>query len=145
MDWLGIGVLIIGIAFMILVFLLIKPLMKLTTVLESLQKTTDQLPSMLSDVTGQASEVFQKGNETLVNVNNQVKEINPLFQIVQDAGEASRDFSEMALEKTFALKKNTSEAKEFTQRKRFQGLYGLLAFVYYLSQKKEIIKEQLVK
>lgn len=145
MDWLGIGVLIIGIAFLILVFVLIKPLMKLTTVLESLQKTTDQLPTMLTDVTGQATEVFQKGNETLVHVNNQVKEINPLFQIVNDAGVASRDFSEMALEKTFTLKKKTSEAKEFTQRKRFQGLYGLLAFVYYLSQRKEIIKEQLVK
>lgn len=145
MDWLGIGVLIIGIAFLILVFVLIKPLMKLTTVLESLQITTDQLPTILTDVTGQATEVFKKGNETLVNVNNQVKEINPLFQIVNDAGEASRDFSEMALEKTFTLKKKTSEAKEFTQRKRFQGLYGLLAFVYYLSQRKEIIKEQLVK
>jgi len=145
MDWLGIGVLIIGIAFMILVFILIKPLMKLTTVLESLQKTTDQIPTMLTDITGQATEVFQKGNATLVNVNKQVKEINPIFQIVNDAGEASRDFSEMALEKTFALKKNTSEAKVFSQKKRVKGLYGLLAFVYYLTQRKEIIKEQLVK
>lgn len=140
MDWLGFGILIIGIAFAALVIILIKPLGKLTNILEGLQKTTDRLPSVLDDGANQAHEAFGKVNDTLADVNEQVKAINPVFHIVRDAGEASLQLTSVALEKTMAMKKNTSEAKAFTDRKKYQGLYGILSFIFYLSQRKKDLK-----
>ena len=143
MDWLGIGVLIIGIALLILTIILIKPLTKLSAVLESLRITTNRLPTMLDEVTGQATEVFEKGNETFRNVNDQVKEFNPLLNILQEAGEASQQLSSLALDKTMTFKKNTSEAKEFSPRPQLQGFYRFLALVFYLSQKRKDLKNAL--
>lgn len=143
MDWLGIGVLIIGIALLVLVFLLIKPLTKLATVLDSVQETTDRLPAMLEETSKQTAEVFQKGNEALANANHQIAGITPLFRIVREAGEASRQLSSLALDKTMALKKNTSEAKTFAQRQRLQGFYGILSLFFYLFQKRKDIKQAL--
>lgn len=141
MDWLGIGVLIIGIAFAVLVIFLLKPISKLSSVLASLQETTDRLPTVLGDVTHQATEVLQTGNSTLENVNVQVNEISPLFHIVGDAGEASRKFTSEALNKVNTFKKKTAGAKDFTKRERYEGVYGLLSFLYFLSQRKKELKE----
>lgn len=143
MDWLGFGVLIIGIAFAALVIILIKPLGKLTNALEGLEQTTKRLPIMLDDGANQANETFGKVNDTLANVNEQVKAINPVLHIVKDAGEASRQLTSVALEKTMAMKENTSEAKAFTDRKKYQGLYGILSFAFYISQQKKDLKNAL--
>ena len=140
MDWLGFGVLIIGIAFAALVIILIKPLGKLTNVLEGLEQTTRRLPSVLDDGANQANEAFGKVNDTLSNVNEQVKAVTPVFHIVKDAGEASQQLTSVALEKTMAMKQSTSEAKAFTTRKKYQGLYGILSFVFYISQQKQNLK-----
>lgn len=140
MDWLGFGVLIIGIAFAALVIILIKPLGKLTNAIEGLEETTKRLPSILGDSANQAHEAFGKVNDTLANVNEQVKSINPVFHIVKDAGEASRQLTSVALEKTIAMKKSTSEAQAFTERKKYQGLYGILSFIFYISQRKKDLK-----
>lgn len=69
MDWLGIGVLIIGIAFAILVIYLLKPIKKLASVLGSLQQTTDRLPKVLDDVTSQATTVLQAIRHSLTSIN----------------------------------------------------------------------------
>ena len=145
MDWLGIGVLIIGVALLILVFFLIKPLNKLTGILENLQQTTENLPSTLTEVTGQATTVLHTGNETIENVNKQVKEFQPLFQIVGDVGEASQQLTATALEKTISLKQNTSAANEFSHRKQYEGLFGLISVLFYLSEKKKDIKNVIPK
>ena len=141
MDWLGIGVLIIGIAFLILVIVLIKPLGKLTTVLEDVQKTTDRLPNTLTDVTGQATTVLQTGNKTIENVNDKVNQMSPLFQIVGDVGQASREFTSAAVDKTIEFKQHTSEAHALSQRNKYEGFYGLLSLVYYLVQRKSELKK----
>ncbi|NYF25444.1 DUF948 domain-containing protein [Sporosarcina sp. JAI121] len=141
MDWLGIGVLIIGIAFAVLVIFLLKPIKKLSDVLASLQQTTDLLPEVLDDVTHQASDILQTSNATLGNVNEQVNEISPLFHIVGDAGEASRKLTSAALDKTNTLKEQTGSAKEFVRREKYEGIYGLLSFVFFLSQRRKEIKE----
>lgn len=143
MDWLGIGVLLIGIAFLVLVIFLLKPLSKLSDVLESVQKTTDQLPETLTDITGQAATVLHTSNETIGNVNNQVKEISPIFQIAGDVGVAARELSSATLDKTMTFKQNTSGAKDLSQRKKYAGLYGLLSILFYFSQKKDEIKRAL--
>lgn len=143
MDWLGIGVLIIGIAFSVLVIILIKPLRKITDVLEGVEQTTNKLPKVLDDSANQAHIAFQNVNNTLVNVNEQVQSVNPVLQIVKEAGEASQQLTAAAVEKTMTLKKKTSEAKEFTDRKKYQGFYGILSFFYYLSENKKEIKKSL--
>ena len=137
MDWLGLGVLIIGIAFAALVIILIRPLGKLTKVLDDLEQTTSRLPKVIDDSAIQASEAFGKVNDTLATVNEQVKAINPVFHIVKDVGEASQQLTSVALEKTMAMKESTSEANAFKERQKYQGLYGILSFVFYLSQQKE--------
>lgn len=143
MDWLGIGVFVIGLAFLIFVVMLLKPLSKLSDILESVQKTTDQLPETLTDITGQATTVLHTSNQTIGNVNNQVAEISPLFHTVGEVGEAAREFSSAALDRTIAFKEKTSEAHEFSRRKKYEGLYGLLSFLVFFSQKRNEIKQVL--
>ena len=141
MDWLGIGVLIIGITFAILVIYLLKPINKLASVLGSLQQTTDRLPKVLDDVTSQATTVLQASNATLGNVNKQVSEISPLFHIIGDAGKEAEKFTSAALDKTTTLKQQTTSAKEFVTSKKYEGIFGLLSFLFFLSQKRQEISE----
>ncbi len=145
MDWLGIGVLVIGVALLILVFILIKPLNKLAGVFESLQKTTDALPKTLTDITGQTTEIMKTSNQTIANVNNQVNEFQPLFEIVGDVGQASRNLTSVAVAKTMLLKEDTSAASEFTKEKQYQGLYGLASMLFYFSQKRKEMKNAIPK
>ncbi|MGG0643020.1 DUF948 domain-containing protein [Sporosarcina gallistercoris] len=142
MDWMGIGVLVIGIAFAILVVILIKPLKKLGDVMENLKQTTEKLPNVMDDVTGQAQLVLNTSNETIGNVNQQVNEITPLFKIVGDTGEAARSLTQSALSKSNTLKENTANAANLTRRERYQGVYGFLSFLFYLQQNKEELKSE---
>ncbi|MEK4404458.1 DUF948 domain-containing protein [Sporosarcina sp. FSL K6-6792] len=145
MDWLGIGVLIIGIAFAILVIYLLKPIKELASVLGSLQQTTDRLPKVLDDVTSQATTVLQTSNTTLANVNQQVTDISPVFHIIGDVGKEAEKFTSVALEKTTSLKQQTTGAKEFVTSKKYEGIFGLLSFLFFLSQKRHEISEKMPK
>jgi uncharacterized protein YoxC len=144
MGLLEIGVLIIGIAFGVLVLFLIKPIKKLTDVLENLKNTTEKLPESFVTITDQTTSVLQEGNKTIENLNDQVKELRPIFEIVGDVGEASQELTHSTLQKTIALKQKTSDAVEFTNRKQYEGLFGLLSMIYYLSQNK-FLKEKISK
>lgn len=144
MGLLEIGVLIIGIAFGVLVLFLIKPIKKLTDVLENLKNTTEKLPESFVTITDQTTSVLQEGNKTIENLNDQVKELRPIFEIVGDVGEASQELTHSTLQKTIALKQTTSDAVEFTNRKQYEGLFGLLSMIYYLSQNK-FLKEKISK
>jgi len=145
MDWLGIGVLIIGIAFAILVIYLLKPIKKLASVLGSLQQTTDRLPKVLDDVTSQATTVLQASNTTLANVNQQVTDISPVFHIIGEVGKEAEKFTSAALDKTTSLKQQTTGAKEFVTSKKYEGIFGLLSFLFFLSQKRQEISETMPK
>lgn len=142
MDWMGIGVLVIGIAFAVLVVILIKPLKNLGDVMENLKQTTEKLPNVMDDVTGQAQLVLNTSNETIGNVNQQVNEISPLFKIVGDTGEAAHSLTQSALSKTNTLKENTANAANLTRREKYQGLYGFLSFLFYLQQNKKEVKAE---
>ena len=143
MDWLGIGVLIIGIAFAVLVIFLLKPIKKLSDVLASLQQTTDRLPEVFDDMTQQTSTVLQTSNSTLVNVNEQVNEISPLFHILGDAGEAARKLTSAALDKTNTLKQQTGSAKEFVRREKYEGyLWASVIFILSFTEREKKLKKQ---
>jgi len=143
MDWLGIGVLLIGIAFLVLVFFLMKPLNKLAIVLENVQRTTEQLPTTLTEISGQATTILHTSNETIGNVNDQIKKVNPLLCIVEDVGVSARGLSSAVLDKTMTLKANTAQANEFSQREKYKGIYGLLSFLYFFSQNKNKLQQSI--
>lgn len=143
MDWLGIGVLLIGVALLILAIVLIKPLTKLTEVLKSVQKTTDMLPRTVTNVTEQTTTVMRTSNATIANVNDKISEIGPVFYLVGDIGEASRVIASNTLDKTLAFKTQATEANAIAKRKKYEGIYGLLTLVYVLANNKNELKEQI--
>lgn len=145
MGLLELGVLIIGLAFAVLVLFLIKPIKKLTDVLENLNKTTEKLPESFVKITEQTTAVLQEGNKTIEQVNDQVKELRPIFEIVGNVGEASQELTSSTLKKTIAFKQRTSDGAEFSHRKQYEGLFGLLSMIYYLSENKKILKETIIK
>jgi len=141
LDWLGIGVLIIGIAFSVLTFFLIKPLRKLTGALDGVKQTTDRLPQVVDDLSKQTTEMMQLSNTTISNVNEQVKEVSPFFHIIGDTGEATRKLTHAALEKANALKTQTDRASNFTKREKYEGIYGILSFIFFLYERKNKVRE----
>ncbi len=143
MDWMGIGLVIIAIAFSVLVLLLVKPLLKLSGLLVSMQKSTDRLPVLLDNVTKQTADILHLSNETLENVNKQVTAITPVFHMISDAGTESRQFTSATLEKVYAFKQRTAYANSFKDLRKYEGIYGLMTFIYILSQNKNKIKSAL--
>jgi len=139
MDWLGIGVLLIGIAFAVLVVLLIKPINKLTDTLDNVQKTSSRLPAVMDQVSVQTAELLRTSNATLLRVNHNVKEIDPYFDIIGDLGEASHELTISALGKASAWKQQTSEAKHFAEREKYGGLLGLLSFIHFLKERRQLM------
>lgn len=135
MVWLGIGVLVIGIAFFILVLLLTAPLHNLAEVLTSLKATTDKLPENVDQIMNQASDVLKTSNNTLHDVNEKLHTLSPLFYIVNDIGEATHKLSSSLTDASKTFKENTAEAKQQIQRENLDGLYGGIALGYYLFQK----------
>ena len=89
--------------------------------------------------------MLKEGNNTIVNVNNQVKELRPVFEIVNVVGEASKELTNDALAKTIAFKQKTKKAATFTHQKQYEGLFGLLSLFYYMSEKKNQLKEAISK
>lgn len=142
MDWLGIGVLVIGIAFFVLVIRLIKPINKLAGVFSSLQKTTDELPEQINEVTTQAKEAISASKDVLQQVNDQVKELSPIFYIVGDAGRATNHLSSSMVDAVMKIKTSTTEASEFTERNKLEGFYGALTLGYFIFQKSSALSKE---
>ncbi|PSL50975.1 uncharacterized protein YoxC [Salsuginibacillus halophilus] len=137
MDLVGIGVLIIGIAFAVAVIFLARTLNNLSGVLQGVEKTVGKLPEQLDQITDETGNVIHNTNETIIDVNEKLETLNPVFYIVQDAGEASRKLSSSMVDVTAAWKKNTSEAEETASSKNLGGIYGAAALVYFLAQKRK--------
>lgn len=125
MDWLGIGVTVIGVAFLVLVIVLIKPLNKLAGVLGGLQTTTDNLPTQVDEMMSQAKDALQTGNDTLSQINTQIKELSPIFHTIGDAGRATNHLSTSIADKVMNVKTDTAEGRSFITKHDLEGLYGL--------------------
>lgn len=137
MDWLGIGVLVIGIAFAALVLLLIKPLNNLSNLFFSVQRTTDELPHNINLITDQTKNTLQTTTETITNVNKQVKEFTPFFAIIGDVGHATQRLSSTLVDSTENIKVKTEDGKNYAERRNLQGLYGVMTLGYHLIQRKK--------
>lgn len=132
MLWVGIGLSIIGVALLIIAIVLIKPLMNLSGVFASLQKTTDELPTTVNTLTSQTTETLGTGVETLNQVNAQIKELSPIFHIVGDIGRATNKLSSSVAYQADEIQPNDKLAA-----KDFKGFYGLIALVYLLFKSKK--------
>ncbi|MFG6146763.1 DUF948 domain-containing protein [Halobacillus sp. B23F22_1] len=141
MDYLGIGVLIIGIVFAIVSIFLIKTLNNLANVLKGVDKTVVKLPDQLDQVMSQTSDVLNTSNDTLADVNEKIKALSPLFYIVGDIGESSRKLTSSLVDATASMKKNTSSGETKVKEKDVSGLYGAVALGYYLTQRRKALKE----
>lgn len=145
MDYLGIGVFIIGIAFAIVSIFLIKALNNLAGVLKGVTKTVDQLPGQLDSVMSETSNVLHNGNDTLADVNEKIRALSPLFYIVGDIGESSRKLTSSLVDMTHSMKQSTHEGEQKINEEGWRGVYGALALTYYLIQKRSALKTVQVK
>ncbi|WP_082231985.1 DUF948 domain-containing protein [Halobacillus massiliensis] len=141
MDYLGIGVLIIGIAFAIVSIFLMKALNNLANVLKGVDRTVEKLPDQLDGVMAQTTEVLNNSNDTLADVNVKIRALSPLFYIVGDIGESSRQLTSSLVDVTKSMKKSTSTGEAKVKERDVKGLYGAVALGYYLTQRRKAVKE----
>ncbi|GAK05463.1 general stress protein [Geomicrobium sp. JCM 19037] len=137
MDLLGIAALVAAIAFAVLVIFLGKVLSNLSVVLQKTGETVGKLPDQLDEISKETGIILHNTNETILDLNEKIKTLNPIFGMVQDAGEASRKLSSSLVDMTESMRSQTNQAAKMTDNKDLRGMYGLAAFVYYLNQKRK--------
>lgn len=131
MVWIGIGLIIIGIALLGLVGIMIKPMMKAASVLSDVKKTTSTLPETVGGMTEQVNEALHTGVDMLQLINTQLKELTPIFYLVGDVGRATKQLSSNMVDAV-----EDFERKEtFATRKNLEALYGALTLGILLFQK----------
>lgn len=122
MIWVGIGLIIIGIALLALVGILIKPINKASAILSDVKETTEGLPETVNDIGSQANSALHTGVDTIQQINTQLKELTPIFYLVGDAGRATHQLSAnmVAAVKDFERK----DTETFASRNNLEGWYG---------------------
>ena len=133
MIWVGIGLIIIGLALLALAGILIRPLLKASAVLDDLKKTTKDLPQTVKEVTTQVNGALNTGVDTLQQVNTQLKELTPIFYLVGDVGRATQQLSSNMVHAVENFEER--ETASFASRKNLEGLYGALTLGAMIFQK----------
>lgn len=142
MSLAGLGVLIIGFAFLILAFFMAKALINLASVLDGVNKTVEQLPDQIDEMVKETSSLIQHGNETIVDANEKLKSLSPLFYIVGDMGEASRKLSSSLVDVSSSLKSKTTGEDNSKKQKFLSGAYSSFALGYYWLRKRKELKSE---
>ncbi|OZU87285.1 general stress protein [Virgibacillus indicus] len=142
MDLTGIGVILIGVAVLIIAIFIAHTLNNLAGVLRGVEKTVDRLPDQLDDVFKETGELIGESNHSLRDVNDKLKQLSPLFYIAGDVGNVTRKFSSSLVDVTETLKKKTNDSKEVTKENSLGGLYGSFALTYYMMRKRKQAKAE---
>ncbi|MED1562507.1 hypothetical protein AJ85_16690 [Alkalihalobacillus alcalophilus ATCC 27647 = CGMCC 1.3604] len=137
MEWLGIGVLILAIAIAVGIGFLIPVLNKLTKTLDNTAQVIGQAEKSLEDITGEVKLVLYNTNETLLDVNQKVKKLDPIFDTIEDAGNATHHLTATLAQFTDKKMKNVKDGIDVTKQKNVKGLVRAAAFFYYLRKKKK--------
>ena len=127
MLWLGIGILVVGLALLIVAIVSIKPLFKLAGVLSNVQQTTKKLPENVDGIISDVSKGINQGLDTLSQVNGQIKQLNPFFQIIGDVGRATNQLSNSIVQKVYH-----NDTGKTSTPVNLKGFYALIALVYLL-------------
>ncbi|WP_100012731.1 DUF948 domain-containing protein [Lentibacillus sediminis] len=138
----GIGVLIIGIAFLVLTIFIANTLQNLAGILSGIEKTVDKLPEQLDDVMKETGNLINESNNTLADVNDKMQQLSPLFYMVGDVGNVTRKFSSSLVDVTETLKTKTDASKDTSNKKDLGGVYGSVALGYYLFKRRRKAKRE---
>lgn len=141
MDLTGIGVLLIGIGFLVLAIFLARILNKVAGVLEGVDQTMHQLPGQLDKILDETGELLHNSNDTLADVNEKLGTLTPLFHIVGDVGASTRKLSSALVDVSKSATKKTGDVGEEVQNKKLGGLYGATALGYYVFRKRKDLKK----
>ncbi|MFD2627660.1 DUF948 domain-containing protein [Oceanobacillus kapialis] len=138
----GIGVLLIGVAFIVIAIFVAHVLNNLAGVLQGVEKTVQQLPNQLDDIFKETGQLIEESNHALRDLNDKMHQLSPLFYIMGDVGNVTRKFSSSLVDVTDSLKTKTSGANEVTKKNKLGGAYGSFALGYYWLQKKREQKKE---
>lgn len=141
MTLIGIGVIIIGVALLVLSIFIAHVLNNLANVLKGVDKTVGQLPEQLDDIMKQTGEMISESNQTLVDLNDKLRHLSPLFYVVGDVGNVTHKFTSSIKNVTETLQTKTEEAKDVANENKIGGLYGTFALGYYWLKKRKEMKE----
>lgn len=136
MTLVGIGVLLIGVASVILAFFIGHVLNNLAGILNGVDKAVQQMPGQLDDIFKETGNMIGESNNTLADVNDKLQQLSPLFYIVGDVGNATRKFTSSLVDVTDSVKSKTDGGKGVAEKNDLGGLYGSFALGYYWLQKR---------
>lgn len=105
----GIGVILIGVAFLVLAVYLSWTLNNLANVLRGIEKTVDHLPDQLDDIFRETGTLINNTNDTITDVNKKLRTISPLFYIAEDVGEMSRKLTTPLANFSVSMEKKSEE------------------------------------
>lgn len=137
----GIGVIIIGVALLVIAVFVAHALNNLAGVLKGVEKTVESLPDQLDNIFKETGNLIGESNQTLADVNDKLEQLSPLFYIVGDVGQATRRFSSSLVDVTNTLKTKTESGKETAEKNQLGGLYGGFALGYYWLKKRRQMKQ----
>ncbi|ASK61584.1 general stress protein [Virgibacillus phasianinus] len=140
MSLAGLGVLIIGLAFLLLALFLAKALNNLASVLDGVDRTVEQLPNQIDEVLKETSVLIRHSNDTIADVNEKLKGLSPLFYIIGDVGESSRKLSSSFMDISTSLKNKSAAVGDPVDHKYLSGLYSTAALGYYWLRKGKKLK-----
>ncbi|GAF12663.1 general stress protein [Bacillus sp. JCM 19046] len=137
MDWIGIGVFVLAIGFLVAVIFLIPALNNLAKTLDKTASTVAQVEKSLDEITGEVKVTLYNANETLMDVNGKVAKLDPLFDIIHDSGEAAHRASS-ALSTYTSTRVNAAKQEAMTaEPNQIHGIIKSLAFLYYFRKAKK--------
>lgn len=137
MDWLGIGVFILSLAFAGVVILLIPVFKKLTETLGHTADTVETVNKSVGEITGETTVILHNVNETLMDVNEKIAQLNPLFHIIHDTGESAHHLTSTMVKYTANKAERAQAGTEMLDRNNLEGILRGAAFIYYLRQAKK--------
>ncbi|WP_010529090.1 DUF948 domain-containing protein [Lentibacillus jeotgali] len=134
MDWVGLGVIIIGLAMLGLVFVLIKPLKNLAEVLAGVQKTTNKLPGQVADIITNLKTTLSSANDTIKQLNEQLGKLVPIFQVIGNIGKSLQHLFSIMTKINDEMQRKTENT--MMERYHLEGIYGVMALGYGIYQRK---------
>lgn len=139
MDWLGLGVFILALAFAGLIIILIPVMKNLAQTLGNVADTVETANKSVGEITGEVTVILHNTNETLVDVHGKMQKVNPLFDIIHDTGQAAHHFTSTFANYTGAKADKANDGISILDKKNLEGILRGAAFVYYL---RELQKEK---
>lgn len=137
----GIGVLLIGAGFLVLAIFLARVLNGVAGTLVGVNKTLDQLPDQLDGILGETGQLIRHSNDTLADVNGKLGNLTPVFEVVGDLGDTTRNLTASLHNVTDATKRKVENADEDNRNKSIGGIYGTAALGYYAVRKGKSMKK----